>query len=205
MSKDDGKTFGEGDKAMLDMFNQEDRQILAVIEELRGMGGEAYGEVGHRNPVRGDTAPLLTVLTKVQKPKRILELGTAYGFSGLHLLLGNKEATLDTVEFDAQVANEAQANFNEAGVKAQVHAGDAGAILDQLQGEYDLVFIDHNKKDYLSHFYKVRPHMHQGSILVADNVNDRRSECGDFVSYMQATNPTTQIIPTECGLLVATI
>ena len=189
----------EGGRAMID----------AMIEELSWTGpGEGYSAKGKRNPIRDDTQDQLTLATMLSRPKRILELGTAFGLSGLCLLRGMPLAELVTLEFGEDAAKKAQENFDAAGVNAKVIIGDAGkTIVDKLTGHFDVVFIDHEKKSYLPHFLALLEQgvIGHGTIILADNVNDRRAECVDFVWHMEAMFPTTTILETECGLLVARV
>ena len=64
--------------------------------------------------------------------------------------------------------------------------------------------MDHDKGSYLKDFQLLEPKLPPGAVILADNVNDRRSECADFVDYMQQKYGAT-ILATECGLLVAQI
>lgn len=197
----------------LSLFPEKDHQLLAVIAELDGKGGEEYeggSEMARRNPVKADTAPALTGFTSAYRPQRVLEMGTAYGFSTLHFVLGNRASRVDTVEFYPDVAEQAQANFERAGAdKVTVHATSVGEYAEVLAQEpvpdrFSMVFIDHDKSRYLEDFMAVENHLAPGCVVLADNVNDRRGECGDFVDYVVDKYPTT-IIPTQAGLLVATI
>jgi len=177
--------------------------IDRMIEKLTYSGlGASYSEKGKRNPVRDDTQNLLTVATAIARPARILELGTAFGLSGLCLLRGAPEAELTTIEFGADVAEQAKQNFAEAGVNTKVITGDAGEAIKTLDGRFDVVFIDHEKKSYLPHFLTLLENgtIGEGTLILADNVIDRRAECDDFMKYMEALPSTT--IQTECGLLV---
>jgi caffeoyl-CoA O-methyltransferase len=198
------KNMKGGVKMIPEQFRPQDRRIVTAIEGLRGKGGESYSDVGHRNPIRGDTGPALASIAYLRKPKTMVELGTAYGFSGLHLKLGVPDATLHTVEFDHGVAQEAQKTFDDAGATdVHVFAGTGQEFAKQFTGSIDLVFIDHNKASYLEDFKALEPFLSPDAVIIADNVNDRRAECGDFVDYMFANYPTTQIINTEVGMLVA--
>lgn len=189
-------------------FPEADRKILAAIEKVRGIGGEAYDgttELARRNPVKPDTAPLLSAYTGMREPGQIFEMGTAYGFSALHLALGNHGSRILTVEFDPEVAATAQATLDEAGVDALVMPHSVQEVVASLAPEtrFDMVVIDHDKASYLADFRALEPFLADGALVLADNVNDRRAECGDFVEYMQTHFNFCQIIPTQAGLLVA--
>jgi len=184
-----------------------DQKILAKIKELGFTGqGEAYSEKGRRNPIRDDTGPALEVIARLQQPKRIVEVGTAYGLSGLWLMLGYSASQMETIEFDLKVALEANKNFKEAGLgdRVVVHSGDAGDVLKKTTQGIDLLFLDHEKGLYLPHFKLVESFMNPNSLVVADNVIDRQQEAQPFIDYISSYYPT-HIVSTECGLLVARI
>lgn len=197
-TKMDGQSNQQGGVDMIDK----------MIEKLSWQGpGQSYSETGKRNPVRDDTQNLLTMATTLYRPKKILELGTAFGLSGMCLLRGAPLAELTTIEFFPEAAEEAQQNFAQAKVGVNVIAGEAGEVIKTLKGHFDMVFIDHAKDKYLPHFHALleRGLIGSGTLILADNVIDRFEECRDFVNHMQVTYPMTKIIDTECGLLVAII
>lgn len=177
-----------------------------LIEQLQQKGGEAYSETGKRNPIRRDTNHLLTALVLARDPRVILEVGTAYGVSALCMGLGMKEGSrLISYEFDEDVAAEAQAYLTEAGVNATVVAGafpksfDPAVLEDEL---IDFVFLDGEKSGYLRDFKAIELYLSAGAVILADNVTDRQTECQDFLDYIDDRYKMV-IIPTECGLLVA--
>lgn len=180
---------------------------LAVIDRLEAMPkqGESYdhkGRHGWANPIRMDTGPFLQAFAALGV-KRILEIGTAHGLSACYL--GMNGAEIISIEWDEARAKDAQANLNEAGINAKVLNGDAMKIIPTLTGNFDLVFMDANKDGYMEQFLAILDAglIHNGTIILADNVVDRRKECENFLHYMKSHSSV--IIPTECGLLVATI
>lgn len=176
------------------------------IKELSFAGrGESYG-TGYRNPVRDDTQHLLTTVTAVHRPQRMLELGTAFGLSGLCLLRGAPKAELITVEFDKDAADKARDNFAEVGFDSVVVINDdAGKAIDGLSGRFDLVFIDHNKGSYFDHFELMRKKglIATRTVVLADNTIDRREECQQYLTHVG--NFHTIEIPTECGLTITVL
>lgn len=174
-----------------------------TIEEIQAKGGEAYSEKGRRNPIRRDTNDLLTALVLAKQPQMVLEIGTAYGVSTLCIAAGlPKQGKIHTYELSEEVAAEAQDTFRSQEVNATVHAGVFENVY-QSQGEIDLVFLDHEKGRYLADFKRIEADLAPGALILADNVLDRQAECQDFLDYIRIGYRFT-IIPTECGLLVAT-
>ena len=110
--------------------------VLARVEE------EAHREgIPIVDPHEGQ---LLYVLVKIAGAKRILELGTATGYSGIWLLRGTEGGTLTTYEMDAERARRARENFAEAGFgqRALVLEENAKDGLEKLEARFDACFID---------------------------------------------------------------
>lgn len=116
----------------------------------------------------------LTRVVRENNPQRILEIGTAVGFSGIKMLQNaNENTVLDTIEIDPDRANEAIANFKyyNFSKNVNVHVGDAVDILSKLKdNKYDLVFIDGPKSKYLQYLKMIENNLKIGSIVFADNV-----------------------------------
>lgn len=177
---------------------------MGVIEEVQKKGGEAYSDTGKRNPIRRDTNELLTALVMAANPSLILEVGTAYGVSALCMAQGLQEGGhILTFEFDQAVALQAQQTFEAQGLPITVVAGRFEEVFTDPGVEIDFVFLDAEKSLYLKHFNLMEPHLSQKAVILADNVTDRQAECQDFLDYMQL-HYRMVIVPTQCGLLVAT-
>lgn len=191
-------------------------QIEIEIERLEGFNkkGESYantnGSFGWRNPIREDTGRILQGLVIASSPKRILEIGTAHGLSALYLVRGlsrSNNSTIETIEFDADVAADSQERFNALNVPVRVLTGEAMQVIDTLTGSYDLVFFDAQKSHYFQQLNLLleKNLIGSGTTLIADNVIDRQEECQEFLDWFTENNINHTIIPTECGLLVATL
>jgi len=128
-------------------------------------------------PVVGE---LLYILTAATKAKRILELGTATGYSAIYLAKACQPVDGRVVSLENNIAMAARArrNFQQAGVadRIEIHVKDALEALPQLHDEFDLIFLDVEKQDYI----KVLPDCHRllikGGLLVADNVGFRDAD-----------------------------
>jgi caffeoyl-CoA O-methyltransferase len=110
--------------------------VLARLEE------EAHRE---RIPiVDPHEGALLSLLVKIAGAKRLLELGTATGYSGIWMLRGTNGGTLTTYELDHARAERARANFAEAGLGKQALVLEENAVsgLEKLEGRFDACFID---------------------------------------------------------------
>ncbi|GAB4209812.1 MAG: hypothetical protein Fur006_69870 [Coleofasciculaceae cyanobacterium] len=193
---------------VLENMNQ---NVLAVIEKIRVLGGEQYGERAWRNSIRRDTGPILQALVCAAQPKTILELGTGYGLSTCYLALGNSETIIHTVEFDRVVAEQAAKHFQLAGISHQIqqwvcHSSDAIAKIPLEIPNPDFVFIDHAKPPYKEDVSAIVARGDGREILlVADNVEDRKQELEDFLEWIPSIALNLTVISTECGLLVARV
>jgi len=124
-------------------------------------------------PVDPPRGRFLELVARMTRPKRILEIGSGAGYSGLWFLRGASKTTkLDVIEFNPTVAREFEKVMSRAGVRkrVRVHHGPALEVLPRLRGFYDCVFIDADKDeypDYLRHALRLtRP----GSVIIADNL-----------------------------------
>lgn len=122
---------------------------------------------------------LLTMLTRMIRPSRVLEIGTFTGYSALSFAAGLEEgARIDTIEVDDELESLAQSYFDrsEHGRKIHLHIGSALDIAPTLGTEFDLVFIDGDKREYPAYYRMLMgdaggaPLVHSGSFLIADNI-----------------------------------
>jgi len=182
-------------------------EVITRLEEMpkQGASYDEKGRHGWRNPIRTDTGSLLTNLVRIKQPLLILEIGTAYGLSTCYLGQGKPDARIVTIEWDEEVAKEAQANLNVAGLYARVMHGDAMEVIRKVPGQFDVVFFDANKDGYLEQFMLLQERrlLAPKCLILADNVIDRQKECQDFLDHMKRYDAV--IVPTECGLLVASL
>ncbi|MCH5153043.1 MAG: O-methyltransferase [Clostridiales bacterium] len=119
-----------------------------------------------------DTKELLFATVKEKQPRRILEIGTAIGYSGIVMLSASELATLNTIELDERTAELARANFKEFGFDKRVNifVGDAREIIPVLTGSYDFIFLDGPKGQYENFFPYLTDLLDVGGTLVCDNV-----------------------------------
>ncbi len=119
-------------------------------------------------------APLLTYLARISNARKILEIGTAIGYSTIYLAKAAKEnsGTVTTVELDEERASQAEENIKEAGLSKYVKVvrGDIMKRLRQLKGPYDLIFIDTAKELYNPLLEPCVQRLKPGGLLLADNV-----------------------------------
>lgn len=123
---------------------------------------------------------VLSMISQMIQPKRILELGTFTGYSALCLAEGlTEDGKLITIEHNDEMEDNIRRNLalSPLGEKIELVIGDAKAVLQQLQvegvkckgAEFDLVFIDADKKEYCDYLDLVLPLMRKGGWILADN------------------------------------
>jgi caffeoyl-CoA O-methyltransferase len=115
---------------------------------------------------------LLTLLSKLLHPDRILEIGTYTGYSALCLVKGlSDNGILHTIEINDELELLAASFFGESGMSDRIiqHIGDADAIIPGLHDKFDLVFIDADKRKYLSNYNLIFPKVKIGGVIIADN------------------------------------
>lgn len=122
---------------------------------------------------------LLEMLVRMLRPRRVLEIGTFTGYSALSMAAGLEDgAELHTVEVDDELEEFIRSYFDrsEHGHKIRLHIGSALEIAPKLGGEFDLVFIDGDKREYPAYYRMLmgddngKPLVHSGSVLIADNI-----------------------------------
>jgi len=152
--------------------------ILALLEDedplLQDLARDTFLNVLRPRMLSGHIqGSVLTMLSQMVHPKRILEIGTYTGYSAICLAKGLQEqGYLHTIEINDELENMARKYFEKAGFEHQVlqHIGDAKAIIPTLQEYFDLVFIDGDKRDYVAYFDLVIDKVPSGGIIIADNI-----------------------------------
>ncbi len=115
---------------------------------------------------------VLSMLCKMIKPKRILELGTFAGYSAICMAEAlDSDGLLHTIEYDDELEEFIQQNIALAGMsdKIVLHIGEALKIISTIDDTFDLVFIDADKREYSDYFDAVFPKLKKGGYILADN------------------------------------
>ncbi|MEL0225428.1 MAG: O-methyltransferase [Flavobacteriaceae bacterium] len=116
---------------------------------------------------------ILSVLAKLLQPKKILEVGTFTGYATLCLAEGlDSDGQIDTLDKNEELVDFQRSFFDRSPWGKQIHqyCGDAIEIIPTLEGEYDLVFLDADKKNYLNYLELILPKIKKGGLLLSDNV-----------------------------------
>ena len=154
-----------------------------------------YGLQNNIPNVTEAVGQLLNMLIKMKKPKTILEIGCANGYSTIWMAEAAKEveAKVITVDHSAPTFAEAQKNLQEVGLSEVVefHFGDAREVIPQFQSDlyFDFVFVDGQKANYLAFWNLLKDRLHPGATLVFD----------DMLAFPEKTRPFTQAIQNVKG------
>ena len=149
-------------------INSLDRGNTPFLEELEQTA------LRDRVPViRREMQSFIKTFLAMNQPGRILEVGTAIGFSTLLMCeYGREDLQIVTIEnYDKRIPI-ARENFRRAGREDQITLleGDAGELLKTLEGPFDMIFMDAAKGQYIHWLPDIRRLMAKGSVLISDNV-----------------------------------
>ncbi|MBK5245732.1 MAG: O-methyltransferase [Peptostreptococcaceae bacterium] len=186
-----------------------------------------YAEQNHIPIILKDTETLIISLLKVKKPKRILEIGTAIGYSASCFAEVCKTTEIVTIESNMESKNIAVKNIDMLGYKNQITVlfGNATDVLKDMEisEKFDFIFIDAGKSHYKDFFDEALKHCEQEALIISDNVllnaktvsdeYDPRSKyktnikkMREFLEYItNLENIYTAVIPVGDGLAVSVL
>lgn len=150
--------------------------ICSHYADDEGMLNELYKSAVSRGVpvIRQDTRELIRLLLSMHRPKRILEIGTAVGYSSLFMASCLPDAEITTMELDPERAEEAAEHFRTffAGEKERIHLmrGDAAMLIQELSGTYDFFFVDAAKGQYGAYLSGILRLAAPGAVILSDNV-----------------------------------
>ena len=156
------------DERLVTYINSLDTGNTEILDQIEKEAIAAYVPI-----IRKEMQSFLKLLLAMQKPMRILEVGTADGFSAILMAqyapADCKIVTIENYEKRIPVAKE---NFKRAGKDEQITLleGDAMQILPTLSGEFDMIFMDAAKGQYINFMPDILRLLKSGGVLVSDNV-----------------------------------
>ena len=115
----------------------------------------------------------LSLMSKLAKPKRVLEIGTYTGYSAICISEGLSEnGIIHTIDNNIELKQRVTKYFKESGIinSVKMHWGNALEIIPSINEKWDLVFIDADKENYSNYFDLIIDNMRAGGIIIADNV-----------------------------------
>ena len=156
------------DERLVTYINSLDKGNTAVLDQIEREALESYVPI-----IRKDMQSFLKLLLTVQKPMRILEVGTAVGFSAVLMAEyapeGCKIVTIENYDKRIPIAKQ---NFERAGKSDQITLleGDATEVLKTLEEPFDMIFMDAAKGQYINFMSDVLRLLKKDGVLVSDNV-----------------------------------
>jgi predicted O-methyltransferase YrrM len=166
------------------------QKVLRVLRSLEKMGQRHF--VPSIGPVKGK---ILAGIIDNYKPTQILEIGTLFGYSAI--LMANSlneednnskpEPFVTTIEIDKENAIIAKKNVQNAGLSQNIEVinGSALEVIPTLEKQFDLLFLDATKVEYLAYLKVAEGVLHPGAVVVADNVGVSRNEMLDYLEYVR--------------------
>ena len=149
----------------LDDLRTEPDELLKELEE--------YAKKNLVPIIHWSAAEFLEQTLMINKPLNVLELGAAIGYSAIRIARVLEEnAVLDTIEICQTSVEMATANIKKAGMdhKVKIYTGNAHNILPDINKEYDFIFLDADKKDYINLFKLALTKLKKGGIIFVDNL-----------------------------------
>ncbi len=158
------------------------------IEELKKIKEKALED--HIPIIVDDTLEVIENYLKEKNVKRILEIGTAVGYSAICFTkVLSEDGIIDTIERDEERIKQAKINIEKAEVKEKIniYAGDAVEILPTLNEKYDVVFIDAAKGKYPFFLKEALRMIKENGVIFADNILYKGYVMSDYNKHKQRT------------------
>lgn len=183
----------------------------SILKELEQVA------VSKHIPIIGPMAgKLLYILASVSKARRVLEIGTAIGYSAIWFGLAVKQnkGKVITIEIDPAIAKEALKNIKRAGLSKTIKVinGDSLKVIPTLKGKFDIIFIDDSKENYPKYLDMCIKRLNKNGLLIADNalwkgevVSENRSMDGDAIAKFNELlmkKMRSVIIPARDGIAI---
>lgn len=143
-----------------DLLAELNRETNAKVLQPRMLSGHLQGRV-------------LSMLSKMIQPKRILEIGTYTGYSAICMAEGLQEdGLLHTIDVNEELQAMIESYLSKAKLdtKVKLHIGNALEIVPNLKEDWDMVFIDADKENYSNYYKMLIPQLKSGAYIIADNV-----------------------------------
>ncbi len=165
---------------------------------------------------------VLSMISKLIRPRYILEIGTYTGYSALCLAEGmNPEGELHTIDINEELHDLQRKYFDRSGHGSQIfqHTGNALEIIPTLNIHFDLVFIDADKNNYPNYLEMILPKLSKGAVILSDNVlwsgkvlepvNKEDEDTRALVIYNKLLNEhpklETVLLPIRDGLTISRV
>ena len=165
---------------------------------------------------------VLSMISKIIQPKKVLEIGTYTGYSAICMAEGlRKGGIIHTIDKNEELEDLQNKYFEKSGYKQQIkqYFGDALEIIPSFREKFDLVFIEADKSNYPNYFHLIIDKMNKGGIILSDNVlwsgkvverlNPKDVDTSSLLSYNHLLNSDSRIetvlLPLRDGLAVSRV
>ncbi len=192
-------------------------------EILKELSRETWQKVLNPRMISGAyQGRLLSILSKIIRPKNILEIGTYTGYSALCFAEGlQKEGKIITIDRNEELEALQNKYFQKSGYRSQIiqKIGNALTLIPTLEEKFDLVFIDADKSNYSNYFHLVIEKMNSGGIILSDNVlwsgkvveelDEKDNDTKELLAYNTLLNSDSRVetivLPIRDGLTVTRV
>lgn len=180
------------EKLLDDMQNEDTRQRLENMPREQRF-----------RSINRDTAEFISVLSRISNAKTLVEIGSSVGYSTIWLGLVAKSlgGHLTTFETEKWKFDQAEKNIETAGLKefVTIHHNDPREHQDLMPSAIDLVFLDAEKADYVSHFHAFFKKLNPGGIIIADNAVSHFAELREYIEMVRDHEECNSVIASSVG------
>ena len=181
-----------------------------LLSELEIQGMENDSKVAERSHkqlnITRDTGEFLYLLVKVSRSENVLEVGTSNGYSTLWLASAIPDTgKVTTLEIQQHKIDQARVNFDRAGLTSKIEIIEINALeyFKQLDQQYDFIFLDAERVEYMDFAKEVISSLRPGGLLVCDNAVSHKSELEPFMGFIKESNNfATSLVPVGKGEFV---
>lgn len=162
------------DEQLPEMDRYLEQHASSEPEILKRLRKETYQKTTQPHMISGyQQGRFLTIISKILRPEKILEIGTFTGYATLCLAEGlPKGGVITTLDINEELAYLPKKYFAESEFSQQIdfRIQDAKDFLKETNRTFDLVFIDADKENYVEYFHSIKPKLKSGSVVMFDNV-----------------------------------
>jgi len=161
---------------------------------LKALTRETYQKILQPRMLSGHyQGRVLSILSKLIRPKAILEIGTFTGYSALCLAEGlRQDGVLHTIDINEELVDFQRRYFEKSDYGSQIfqHLGPAVDIIPTLDTHFDLVFMDADKPNYINYFHQIIDKLNPGGVILSDNV----LWSGKVIEALDPNDTSTRIV-----------
>ncbi|MBF6609960.1 MAG: class I SAM-dependent methyltransferase [Chryseobacterium sp.] len=162
------------DEQLPEMDRYLEQHASSEPEILKRLRKETYQKTTQPHMISGyQQGRFLTIISKILRPEKILEIGTFTGYATLCLAEGlPKGGVITTLDINEELAYLPKKYFAESEFSQQIdfRIQDAKDFLNETNESFDLVFIDADKENYVEYFHSIKPKLKSGAVVMFDNV-----------------------------------